>query len=126
MIPARVIATKVFPPPESVLGMGISLGPPGVFTNCRLGRMVREVSAMSDFGFLSISIWEMGISFLYMGTMPRMPMLALDSLAMSCSDVMLSCMMYWISTISRHTTMPRITQVMNTMSRLGLTATGLR
>jgi hypothetical protein len=56
--------------------------------------MLRNDSAISDFGFLSISNWEIGMSFLYLGTMPRIPILAFDCLAMSCSEVMLSCRMY--------------------------------
>ncbi len=91
MIPPRLIATNVLPSPEMVLVTAINFGPGELSTNWRLVRTLRKLSAINDFGFLSTSSWLTGISFLYLGTMPRIPTEELLALAMSFNEVMLLC-----------------------------------
>src|ERR1051325_4198320 len=68
--PAMLMATNVFPSPEMVEVIPITFGPGSLEINWRLLRTERKDSDMADFGFLSTSNWETGISFLYRGIIP--------------------------------------------------------
>ena len=70
MMPPKLMATKVFPSPDMVDVTEMILEVSNFLMNSKLVLTERNASEIMDFGFLSTSNWEFGMSFLYRGTTP--------------------------------------------------------
>ena len=95
MMPARLIATKVFPSPEIVLVMAMVLGPGVLSTNWRFVRTRPE--GFGDQGLRVLvdqQLARWGSPSCIWAPCPGSRCWHWDSLAISCNEVMLSCRIY--------------------------------
>ena len=87
MMPPRLIATKVLPSPLMVEVTAITFFSLSLSKKSRLVLILLKASAITDFGFLSMISCDIGMFLLYLGTIPRSPMLGFICRARSLTSV---------------------------------------